>query len=344
VELYIANVEAGVLPERGWALLRERGHEVWGNWAPAPFRRQLDEVRPDAIVYAPHGQRTDLPWRRAALELAEETMARAPTVLWALYPDYLTGWDHERQQHQDGFAEPVRRALPLFRALLANSEYTQALLAARAPRFAFEVCYPGIDTQGIDAARGARERERARTVLWHHRWSTDKNLLQALGIIEQLALRFPEVECVVGHHERWDDGYWSPRWLRDAYAPIAERLRVLPNVRTVAFWEDVRSYWRFLGGVDVAFSCSFHESFGIGMLEQAYAGAACVVPARLAYPEVHGGALVVADDEIEPALARLIAEPAALRRVAASSRAAAAAYPLERTVAELLRYVERARG
>jgi hypothetical protein len=58
-----------VLPERAWALIEARGHEIAGNWAASPRRKGVQEAAPDVIVYAPHRQKEDLAWRNAAITL-----------------------------------------------------------------------------------------------------------------------------------------------------------------------------------------------------------------------------------------------------------------------------------
>ena len=81
------------------------------------------------------------------MEMPLEVVKEVPTVLWALYPDYLTSWDKENNAHADGLVEAFREMLPYFRVRLTNSVFTKELLEARAPGYTFEVCYLG-STQG----------------------------------------------------------------------------------------------------------------------------------------------------------------------------------------------------
>ena len=341
MRIYLANIGRWELPERGARLIVRRGHQLAGNWLEPPFQHNLSEFAPDLIVYAPHRQQQPLSWRDGAITLSLEAVKEVPTILWALYPDYLTGWDPVSNEHADGFLEPVRQLLPHFRATLANSRFTRELLETRVPGFTFEVCYLGIDTEGIDARVGRRPQgERARTVLWQHRWATDKNLPGALEILLELAPRHPDVTFYLGRKENWDENIFSPPWLRKLYAANAPRLERLPNVRYGRTFSTQEEYWRFIGGVDIAFSCSYHETFGIGMLEQGYAGAACVVPSRVAYPEVHAGAMVVEPSRVSESISTLLQDPALWTQVAASSRANAAKYDVEGTVNTLLNTVE----
>jgi glycosyltransferase involved in cell wall biosynthesis len=342
VKIYLANVDYWVLPERAWALIEARGHEVAGNWAASPRREGVHEAAPDVIVYAPHRQKEDLAWRDAALTLPLEVIRDVPTLLWALYPDYLTGWDHDKNDHGPGFIGPLGRALPFFRSTLTNSIFSKTLLEARAPGTSFEVCYLCIDTKAIDEAGPRQEGPPPlRSVLWQHRWATDKNFQGALEIILDLGPKYPDVTFYLGRKVNWDEAIWVPQWLRHRYADWARAIDQLENIRYSDYFETREEYWRFLSGVEIAFSCSYHETFGITMLEQAYAGAACVVPNRAAYPEVHAGALITSPDQIGQGIESLLQEPARRAEVAVSARANAARFSVEATVETLLQFVER---
>ena len=342
MRVYLVNVDRWILPDRALQLMAQRGHQVAGNWLEAPYCQGLDRFAPDVIVYAPHRQKDPTPLRRIpATTLQRDVVKKVPTILWGLYPDYLTGWDHARNNHSDQFLEPVRELLPYFRTTLANSRFSKSLLEARVPGFTFEVCYLCIDTAGIgERANGRQQSERARSVLWHHRWATDKNLPGALETVLQLAPKYREVTFYLGRKEDWDEDFWVPQWLKELYAARSSELERLRNVRFTPRFATQGEYWDFLAGMDIAFSCSYHETFGIAMLEQACAGAACVVPNRAAYPEVHAGALVVPPDEVVAGIESLLNNLASWQRVAASSKANAATYTVGRTVETLLRFIE----
>ena len=341
MRIFLANIDSGVLPERAWALMQQAGHEVAGNWAPPIYRADFDSFSPSTIIYAPHRQLLPLPWRPAAISLSLEAVKDLPTILWALYPDYLTGWDQERNDHDDSFLESVRILLPHVRPV-ANSWFTKRLLEERAPEATFDVCYLGIDTEGIDSARSEPTLDtgipdsKSVKVLWHHRWATDKNLHGAIDLLLELAPRHPEATFLLGRKDNWDEDYWVPAWLREEYARKSPQLEALPNIQYCPYFEKQAEYWHFLSSIHLAFSCSFHETFGIAMLEQAYAGAACVVPDRAAYPEVHSGAPVIQPSDIGSSIEELILHPAARKGVARRSKANASEYTLERVVDTLL--------
>ena len=110
MKLYLANIESWTFPSGGSEILREHGFDVGGNWLDPPFHRELEQFSPDVVVYAPH--------RRAdALVLQKRDILRTPTVLWALYPDYLTGWDREKNEHVDSFLASVAELMPYIQAL-----------------------------------------------------------------------------------------------------------------------------------------------------------------------------------------------------------------------------------
>jgi glycosyltransferase involved in cell wall biosynthesis len=113
----------------------------------------------------------------------------------------------------------------------------------------------------------------------------------------------------------------------------------LGNVQFLSRFAIQVDYWRLLSEVDIAFSCSHHETFGIAMLEAAYAGAACVVPNTVAYPEIHSGAMVMDHLQIASGLGRLIEQPQLRAEVAHRSRQNAAKYDVKRTAEKLARLI-----
>ena len=300
MRLYLANIESWTFPNTGSETLSESGFEVAGNWLDPPFSQPLEKFSPEVVVYAPH-RRLD------ALVLERQDLLRTPTILWALYPDYLTGWDREKNEHMDGFLESVGGLMPYFRGYVAQSEFTKSLLEERIDGYEFDVCFLGLDLEGMDRCRSENGAAHSNlTLLWHHRWSTDKNLQGALDIIERLATKHRDVTFVVGRKEDWDEPFWVPQSLRDYYAMAVTRLGRLGNIHFKSRFDTQSDYWRFLSHVDIAFSCSYHETFGIALLEAAYAGVACVAPKTLAYPEIHSGAVLVDHAQIESALEQLI--------------------------------------
>ena len=165
-----------------------------------------------------------------------------------------------------------------------NSFFTKRLLEERIEGFQFEVCFLGLDLEAIDRCRHEKRTERlSLTVLWQHRWRTDKNLRGALDIIEALAAKYRDVTFLVGRYEDWDEPFWVPRSLEDYSPGPCRNSPVLGNVSSYLVCQTGRLL-ALASDVDIAFSCSYHETFGIAMLEAAYAGAACVAPTRKPIP------------------------------------------------------------
>lgn len=329
MRVYLANIESWTFPNRGSEILCEKGFQVGGNWLEPPFRRQLEDFSPDVVVYAPHR-------RVNAVMLHKEDILRTLTLLWALYPDYLTGWDREKNEHMDGFLESVARIMPYCRRHAVNSLFSKRLLDERIDGFQFEVCFLGLDLEGIDRCRQEKRTERrGLTVLWQQRWATDKNLRGALDIIETLAAQHRDVTFLIGRKEDWDEPFWVPQSLKDCYAEALPRLSRLGNVQFLSRFATQVDYWRLLCEIDVAFSCSYHETFGVAMLEAAYAGAACVVPNTVAYPEIHSGAVLVDHSQIGSAVDRLIREPQFRAEVAHRCRQNAKKYSVSTTAEKL---------
>jgi glycosyltransferase involved in cell wall biosynthesis len=329
MKVYLANVDSWTFPNRGSERLCLLGFEVGGNWLMPPYQRQLAEFPADVVVYAPH-RRVD------AVVLRKEDVLRIPTLLWALYPDYLTGWDREENIHMDGFLESVADIMPYFWRYAVNSFYTKHLLEERIEGYPFEVCSLGLDLEAIDRCRPEKRTEHlSLTVLWQHRWRTDKNLRGALDIIEALAPKYRDATFLVGRYEDWDEPFWVPQSLKDHVARALPRLTHLGNVHFLPRFARQVDYWHFLSSVDIAFSCSYHETFGIAMLEAAYAGAACVAPNTVAYPEIHSGALLMGYPQIAMGLCRLIEQPRLRAEVAHRCRQNAAKYDVNVTAEKL---------
>jgi glycosyltransferase involved in cell wall biosynthesis len=331
VKIYLANVDLDLFPPPAHAVLTRKGHLVAGNLSHRSGPT-LDEFRPDLVVYVPT-RRCD------GIRLTAEVVERTPTVTWILYPDQLLGWNELANRHGEGLRG---EDLDLFRLCdlnLANSTYTKSLFAACCEDLFFDVCHLGIDSVGI--ARAAGRQQLRKSVLWQHRWSSDKNLANALEIVASLAVRRPDVTFYVGRHEDWQPCY-VPQSLRDHYGRFAAASQSLPNVVLVPPFARRLEYWRFLRSIDVAFSCSYHETFGVAMLEQACAGAACVVPRTAVYPEVHRGALVVPMEKVIVAVDSLLGDELLWRHASKRARLNAHRYDVRMTAARLAELAARA--
>jgi len=242
MKIYLANMHSWHFPRRGQELIVQRGHQLGGNWLDPPYYQRLEEFSPDVIFYAPDRGST-------SLTLPLEVVKKTPTFMWAIYPDYLTGWDREKNEHMGGFLESVRAMMPYFRAYLANSRFTKELLEPRFPGYTFDVCYLGIDTRGIDEAAPRKQpTEQAANVAWMHRWAIDKNLSEALNTVLHLARRHSNIIFYIGSKEDWNDPgfepFWAPQSLKDSYLAIADELNDLSNIQYLARFKSQRKFWR----------------------------------------------------------------------------------------------------
>lgn len=169
----------------------------------------------------------------------------------------------------------------------------------------------GVEFSHIDAARAESDRraeeEGAPTVLWCHRWEYDKNPEEFFAVLFRLAEKNVPFRVIVAGagYERIPDIF------QQAKAVLGERIVHWGGV------EDRDAYARLLCRAAVVVSTAFHETFGIGMVEAAYAGAHPLAPRRLSYPEVfppeiHGACLYADEKDLEERLASHLTGRAAL--------------------------------
>lgn len=342
MKIYLCNISRRYFPDRGVRRLIERGHEVAGNLLEFNIQK-LETYSPDIIIYSPLGYH-HVEANQDILILTPDITRKIPTIIWVLYPDEVLGWSMTENTYSMQLAEHVNNVLESCIGTLANSFYMKRLLEAVVPECNFEVCYLGIDTLEIDKANKRIPSAAAKTVLWHHRWSDDKNFRQALTIVLQLAPAHRSTTFFLGRREDWDPPWHVSDTLIDFYRSAEDQILRLPNIVFAPRLDGTEEYWEFLSKADIAFSCSFHESFGVAMLEQAYAGAACVVPNREVYPEVHSGALVVDDAQMACAIERLIELPSEWRAIAESSRNNASRYDMKFCSDRLLEVIWRLVG
>lgn len=162
------------------------------------------------------------------------------------------------------------------------------------------VLHLGVDFSGLDAPRG--ERGRPLRILWPHRWEHDKNPGEFFAIIEELDRRGLEFRLLVagGAFEK------APEEFGRAKARLSHR---------IDHWGEVKErgeYAKLLAISDIVVSTALHETFGLSMVEAAWAGAHPLAPKRLSYPEVfpaalHGECLYAGGEGLSARLAALLA-------------------------------------
>jgi glycosyltransferase involved in cell wall biosynthesis len=138
-------------------------------------------------------------------------------------------------------------------------------------------------------------------VVWNHRWEWDKDPETFFRVLGRLAERdVPFRVAVAG------EGYRrAPPVFREARAALGERVIHWGNL------SDRAAYLRLLCRGDVAVSTARHETFGISLVEAAFAGAHPLAPRALSYPEIlppqlHGRCLYAGEADLEARLEALL--------------------------------------
>jgi glycosyltransferase involved in cell wall biosynthesis len=168
-------------------------------------------------------------------------------------------------------------------------------------------------------------------------WRSDKGVLEAFDLIADLSLRYPKVEFWIGQSNTWNT--------RDSQLFIEgckPRLRQLQNINNVRFFDRIKrqkEYWSWINQADISFSTAFQEGFGLSMMEQEAAGIACVVPNAEAYPELHGGCLIVDRSKLSEGLQFLIQNPNERKSVSQSCKDNASKYDTSIWVENMVRHL-----
>jgi glycosyltransferase involved in cell wall biosynthesis len=174
-------------------------------------------------------------------------------------------------------------------------------------------------------------------------WRLDKNFLGAIKIIENLASDYKNVGFYIGRKNSWGDLVYSPPYLRKEYNEFCKivKRKALNNIFLIKSMPQPK-YWEFISCMDIGFSVSYHESFGISMLEQAAAGIACVMPNELSYKEVFKRYKGLVDRErIQTTIELLIKDKNLRQKLQQDARKCASKFKIENTIAKLIKLLER---
>lgn len=336
-KVYFVNIWDELMSERGLRLLEQRCI-LRGNWLSGRRWSSLGVFKPDIIIYAPTSS-------EKGLNLPPEYLKTTPTILWILYPDYILGWNFKKQQFKYHIPNNLKQQFKAAKLLLTNSLYTKQNLEKILPYsvFNFKNCYLGIDTKGIRSfSKQNPWSHNNLSVLWNHMWRIDKNFHGALEIIKNLAAKYKNVNFYIGRKEQWGNKKYSPPWLIKKYKKI--RKWILKNSVNNIFFVKTMShinYFKFLNKMDIAFSVSYQETFGISMLEQAAAGLACIVPNKLVYPEIfknYPG--LVARTNIIQEIKSVIENPSKMIQFQLNTSLLAESFDIEKTINQLLKFIE----
>lgn len=138
-------------------------------------------------------------------------------------------------------------------------------------------------------------------VVWNHRWEWDKDPETFFRVLGRLSGRgVPFRVAVAG------EGYGrAPPVFEEARRALGGRVVHWGNV------PDREVYLRLLCRGDVAVSTALHETFGISLVEAAFAGAHPLAPRALSYPEIlppelHARCLYEGEADLEERLEALL--------------------------------------
>jgi glycosyltransferase involved in cell wall biosynthesis len=319
ITVYLENVWPEIITKRGMDLFKRNNiaikSDLMGN-------SQKEAIDSDLLVIT-----------RPTFDISRHFSEKKPIIFYALFPDWITGWSFRLNKYKKGLCHGFEKNLDKANIVLANSQYTKKLILSRLkkPR-EIEVCKLGIDYKSIDRLTKKRSQRAKIKVLWNHMWRTDKGFLEALNIVYRLAAKFPKTDFLIGRKEDW--GQHDLFKLRKSYRSFLSKIQRnnFKNIMFLNLFDNQKDYWKFLGTVDIGFSCSAHETFGLSMLEQAAAGIACVVPNAEAYPEILKGAIKVPPKKIEKTIARLIMDKDWREKISIAGKKSAAAYDIEHFV------------
>ncbi|NND84819.1 MAG: DUF3524 domain-containing protein [Acidimicrobiia bacterium] len=162
--------------------------------------------------------------------------------------------------------DEVLRSLPVLLGRFPDHRHGD-LLAAVADRM--EVMPVGVEVDDLPMG----PKDGPPVILWNHRWEYDKDPAAFLAALEAV-----------------DDLEWGLALCGERFATLPSELDVVVDRFSERLvhdgYADRATYASLLGRSLVAVSTARQEFFGISVVEAAAAGAAVLLPDRLAYPEV----------------------------------------------------------
>jgi glycosyltransferase involved in cell wall biosynthesis len=330
--LYIANAWKSMVTDTARECFEARGWRVDGNWLNRNDPNPLHEV----IIAAPA-------YFDAAILVHPKDYPSSKIFSYLIYPDEIVGWDFEENTYlrkkQDAFIPLLENTHVLsesrFVLDLVSSVYGNQLNGSR------DITFLPVEFNKIflEKTKAGTNPNKPIKVLWNHMWRGDKGLGEALALIDDLSERYSNVEFWIARDNLWGNNPNTGK-LKEQTSDLLSRLRVKCNVffQENFGFDRASEYWRFLTGFDIGFSVSYHEGFGLGMLEQAAAGIACVMPPRQSYPEIHSGGLIT--DNVAEGVAFLIENPNQLKIVSQKSQENASRFDAEDWAKNILEIIK----
>jgi len=330
--LYIANAWKSMVTDTARRSFEVGGWQVDGNWLNGKDLSPLHKV----ILAAPA-------YFDAAILVNPKDHPMSKVFSYLIYPDEMVGWNFERNiyrwEKQEAFVPLLENAHVLsesdFVLNLVSSVYGDQLNQRRDTTF-LPIEFNRIYTEKTKAVVDSNKPLR---VLWNHMWRGDKGFSEALSLIEELSGRYSSVEFWVARNNLWGNDPNIGK-LKERTSSLLAQLRARGNVffQENFGFNQASEYWQFLTGFDIGFSVSHHEGFGLGMLEQAAAGIACVMPPRQSYPEIHNGGLIT--DNVEEGIASLIESPKQLKITSQKSQENASRFNAEDWAKNILEIIK----
>lgn len=332
ITVYLENVWEEIITERGRSLFLEKGVNLEGNL----FNKKANNtkgVSSAQLIIATDPQLSIL--QRAKIN-------NIPVIFYALFPDQITGWDYKHNTYKNGVVYNFSKKINQVEKVLVNSNYSKNLLKSHLNSpIEFKVCYLGIDYKSISQKSvNKTEKQKSIKVLWNHMWRKDKGFIYALSIILYLARKFPKVDFYIGRKEEYAGG--EIKQLKEFYRHFLYLIEKenIKNIYFVEYFYRQRDYWDFLKTMDISFTCSPHETFGISMLEQQAAGIACVVPKIEVYPEIHKGSLQVTQNGIEKGIEKLILDKELRTKIGKACVSNSSKFKIETFVSNFFKHIQ----
>lgn len=336
--VYFEDIWEEIITAKGFRLFEKQGYKLESGLFRDHPHELSDLEQVDLIIAT-----------KPDLSLLESSKERGtPIIFYAIFPDLLTGWNYDLNTYKDRLNRNFENKLGLVDKILVNSNFTKKLISTRTSQeINMEVCYLGVDSKSIAISMPERNGYNTNptkkpTVLWNHMWRKEKGFTRALSIIFRLAQKYPKVDFIIGRKEFW--GGQGVPVLKREYQDYLDQIekKALTNIFFQENKYPQEKYWEFLNTVDISFSCSRHETFGISMLEQQAAGIACVVPSIEAYPEIHQGSLLVPLQQVESGIEGLITNKEKRAKIVEAGRKNAEKYTTEGFVDNLCSHMREA--
>ncbi|MCI4671301.1 MAG: DUF3524 domain-containing protein [Bacteroidia bacterium] len=229
------------------------------------LRKELVEI--PVLLYFHENQLT-YPWSKIDKDVGK---GRDRHYAWINYASAMVA-DHvlfNSVFHQESFL----KALPKF--LKAFPDH-QDMGNVEIIRQKSSVQYPGISLKALEVARPSKKMiNEVPIILWNHRWEYDKNpegFFEQMYFLQKKELPFKLV--VLGR--QFSN---SPTVFNEA------REKLKDHILEWGFVESREKYFEWIWKADVLAVSSFHDFFGISVLEAVYAGNYPILPYDQAYPE-----------------------------------------------------------